>query len=70
MDFDAGVDRIEASGLSEDDLAGRTTQLGEHLYTDLPDGAPTPSPQLDLYRSRPVSSWTTLEEIMGHDVSI
>ena len=32
MDFEPGTDRIEASGLTDDNLAPRATQVGEHLH--------------------------------------
>ncbi len=40
MDFEAGVDRIEAPGLTDSNLAARATQSGEHLHIEFePAGA-------------------------------
>ena len=40
MDFEVGVDRIEAPGLTDSNLAARATQSGEHLHIEFePAGA-------------------------------
>ena len=55
MDFEPGVDRIEASGLTDDNLAARATQVGEHLHIAFHGG--------DLYLAS-----TTLADLAGFDL--
>ena len=57
MDFEAGVDRLEVEGLTEQEFTARATQVGEHLHVQLDDG--------DLYLAG-----TTLAELAGHDVLV
>ena len=55
MDFEPGTDRIEASGLTDDNLAARATQVGEHLHIAFHGG--------DLYLAS-----TTLADLAGFDL--
>ena len=55
MDFEAGVDRLEVEGLTEQEFTARATQVGEHLHVQLDDG--------DLYLAG-----TTLAELAGQDL--
>ena len=57
MDFEAGVDRLEAEGLTEQEFTARATQVGEHLHVQLDDG--------DLYLAG-----TTLAELAGQDLLV
>ena len=56
MDFEAGVDRLQAPDLTTDGaLRATATQAGEHLHIAFEGG--------DLYLA-----WTTLDDLSGHDV--
>ena len=57
MDFEAGVDRLEVEGLTEQEFTARATQVGDDLHVQLDDG--------DLYLAG-----TTLAELAGHDVLV